>query len=224
MTGPERGKPDAPRRGNTWSVVALLCSLCVVCPPLTLLGPVLGVAALLAARRHPQRGGRRAAIWAIALGLAVSAGWAAGARWWHVHVRRPMIDGPRIALQAGLDGDISAFVSAFDVSESPEAIEEARAFLREVRRRYGTLRRMTQHDQAAPPARPTILRPVIPYQLTFEHQSVTASAEFVLLAQGRRGLVLKFAWICLEDPVQGDLSYPVSADMTGRPGALTDDK
>ena len=54
----------------------------------------------------------------------------------------------------------------------------------------------------------TLRRAVILYEFQFETGPVDAEAEFVLSREDGSGLVLKFAWVVIRDPVAGDVTYP----------------
>jgi hypothetical protein len=197
-----------------WAVMSLLCGIVVLCPVASLVAPILGVVGLLQIRRRADRRGRGLAVAGIVLGLAATGGWAAGAGWWHTHVRRPILSGPAEALRAGQEGDVGAFMAAFtpQVPATPRA--EAMAFLDEVSGRYGRLLGWAQApaDDGANAAAPVDTRGLrLSYLYQFEAGPVATEAEFVVRgAQGRR-LVLRFAWLALHDPERGDLVYPQSA-------------
>lgn len=204
---------------SLWALASLLCSLIVLCPIATLLGPLLGVRALVEIRRNPLRTGRGMAIIGIVVGLAATVGWGVAARWWHVHARTPMLEGPTAPLRAGLAGRVAEFQAAFHGDGAVAA--DAPAFLEEVRGRYGVLRGSAQRrvapGQAAADAGWAGGRVRIPYTLQFEGAAVEADAEFVLFDDAG-GLVLGFGWVALRDDELGDLVYPASAAaVAGRP-------
>lgn len=205
---------DGARRTSVWAILSLLAGACILCPAASLLGPVLGVAALLDIRRNPRRSGSRLAIAGIVLGLLATAGWAAAATWWHVHARVPMLEGPARELRMGLAGDVEAFRAGFT---GPDAgPDEASEFLDEARGRYGRFIRSAQRAPSSPgdPAGTgpnwASGRVRIPYSFLFEAGPLDAEAEFVVTAGGPRPL-LKFAWLALRDDERGDLVYPAEA-------------
>ena len=123
----------APTRTSLWAIASLACGL-LPCPPLCLIAPVLGIVGLLQIRARPAITGRRLAVAGIILGLFASGVWSGASLWWHLHVRRPLIEGPREALVAGFAGDVEAFRGAFHESATTK---EASAFLVELSQRYG---------------------------------------------------------------------------------------
>ncbi len=224
------GAPPPRRPTSLWAVGSLLCGLGLFCPPVLLVAPLLGLRALVEIRARPELGGRgRRLAWAgIILGVIGTAAWAGAAAWWQVNVRRPILEGPSAALSAGFDGDIPAFRAAFDQSggSGTGGDLEAAAFIANLRQRYG---RFIQASQApAPPADgppPPVetgtkapgaaaatdrSRLRIGYRIVFEKQEVDAEAEFILVAKGAPGLVLRFGWIVVHDRERGDLAYPSS--------------
>lgn len=207
---------------SLWALGSLACSVCALCPIASLLGPLLGVWALVDLRRNPARKGRWMAVAAIVIGAASTAGWGAAARWWHVNVRMPMIRGPIDELGAGLSGDVAAFQAGFHGAGATADVAEARAFLAAVQGRYGRLLGSRQRDDGAAAGgnRVAAGQVEIPYTFQFENGPVDAQAQFILLADDAPGLVLRFGWLVLYDAELGDLVYPASAAV---PAALGPD-
>ncbi len=216
----ERRPPAPPsgvirRRGagtSGWALAAALCSSVFFCPLLTLIGPILGVRALFHINALPGRRGRGLALAGIIVGSLASLWWLVVALWWNANARRPMIEGPRVAMQAGQAGDLPAFKSAFTGAGASASDEEARAFLDELTRRYGPLRLSIQgsaEDRQGPAM--TDGRVSIPYELIFSGGStVQARAEFIVTEPGSLRPTLKFGSIHVIDPQEGDLAYPAA--------------
>jgi hypothetical protein len=216
-----RAEAVSPRRERSlWAIASLVCSL-ALCPPLCVIGPLLGVVALIETARRPHRRGRPLAWTGIAVGLTVTAVWGGAAAWWNANVRRPMIAGPAPALTRGLAGDVAGFRAAFVDGTGSEA--EARAFLDEVTRRWGLLLDVQQDPTRAEAIAFTDLDPdsqLIPYAFRFERALVGGDARFKLREPGRSGLVLRWSWIRLLDTERGDLAYPVAVpEGSGSTGA-----
>lgn len=200
-------KAPPARPWSLWSIAALITSAFLV-PPLCLLGPVLGFIGIADTARRGRRG-LPVAVAGIVIGLTATGGWLALGRFWHVHVRTPMIDGPIEPLRAGLGGDVAAFRAAF-ARDPGEA--EAGAFLARVRDRYGAVRSMepwTPED--APRVSPgdiDVSAPVITYRVRFDRAEVTAEARFLTWSDGGLPMILRWGRLWLRDAALGDLSYP----------------
>ena len=218
MPEPSRTNAEQPptpvARTSNWAVASLLCSL-ACCPVATLLGPLLGLRALVQIRANPTTvRGRGIAIAGIVIGLAISLVWIAAAIWWQFNARLPMLNGPRDALQAGLAGDVARFKAAFVGDDPAGPADEAIAFLNQLSTRYGRLLDSTLSQ--SPITKPTLSGPAelrITYTLTFDQSQVEAEAAFVTFAPSAAipKPVFKWAWIRVIDPLRGDLVYPVAA-------------
>ncbi|MDY7108216.1 MAG: DUF4190 domain-containing protein [Planctomycetota bacterium] len=205
------GGPTRRRRTSPWAVASLLCSL-ALCPPLCVIGPVLGVAGLVRIRRSPTLGGGRMALIGIALGSVLTIVWTAGGLWLHQRNFRPLRYGPVTALEKGFAGDISGFKAEFtgEAAKRPDA--EAAAFIDTLRRRYGAFRASRQ-DRAAidPESAIDPARPRIPYVFEFDRGFVEAEAVFVRFDEATGRPVFRFDSIVIRDAEGGDFAYPVAA-------------
>jgi hypothetical protein len=200
----------APTRTSLWAIASLVCGV-LPCPPLCAIAIVLGVVGLVQIRVRPAITGTRLALAGIALGLLASAAWSAGFVWWHVEIRRPLIEGPRDALAAGFAGDVDGFRAAFRDPASPG---EAAAFLAELGRRYGSFLDMAQDGTPSPDGARAVIdrdRPVVRYRLRFARGNVPGEAQFVRADGAAWPMVLRWGWLHIHDAVRGDLAYPLAA-------------
>ena len=206
--------PTGPRGElSLWALASLLCSVSMICPPAAVLGPLLGVRALVEIKSNPNRRGRRLALAGIVIGVLATGGWGVAAWWWNVNARRPMVEGPKVELEAGFRGDLTALKRGFHGDGATAADAEAAAFIAALRERYGRFLGTAQNRGDAAGGSPIDRsRPRIPYLLQFETGPVEAEAEFIITAAGARRLVLKFGWIVVRDDERGDLVYPKSAE------------
>ena len=201
-----------PPRTSGWAISALLCSLAVFCPPLTILSPLLAVRALYHIKTAPRRKGRGLAIMALVLGGLTTLGWGWGAWWWNGNIRMPMIRGPLEALRAGTTGDLAGFKSGFFGDGAISSDEEAGRFLSELESRYGRLLSMAQwKGQGAAPAGYQMRGYRITYLMSFETGPINAEGSFVITSADHPGFIGRFVWLALFDEEQGDLVYPASA-------------
>src|SRR5687768_10856974 len=93
ITSVNAGGQSAPRT-SSWAVASFLCSIAVCCPPMTLVGPLLGARALVEMKAHPHVRGRGTALAGIVIGVVALLGWCVLAILWHIQARRPMVNGP----------------------------------------------------------------------------------------------------------------------------------
>ncbi len=197
------------RQTSLWALASLLCAISFICPIAPILGLIFAAVGMIDLRRHPQRRGKRLAVAGAIVSVLALCGWGVAARWWDVHARRPMLYGPVEAIAAGQRGDIAAFGDAFLVGPDGVSGQEAVTFLDSVNERYGRLAGSSQRGDAGAPVS-TLRRARIPYTFLFETGPVEVEAEFVVAADGG-GLVLRFAWVVIHDPVMGDVAYPAAA-------------
>ncbi len=194
---------------SLWALAALLCAIVSLCPIAPVLGLVLGTVAMFDVRR-PNRSGKRLAVTALVVSVFALGGWAWIGVLWNTHVRQPLLYGPAEAIAAGQRGDIAAFRDAFlpDAPGAPGAeMSDAIEFITTVSDRYGRLVGSSQHADADKPAT-TLRRAAISYEFLFETGPVDVEAEFVLSRDDGSGLVLRFAWVVVRDPIAGDVRYP----------------
>ncbi len=205
---PAPGAPAAPRTSR-WSIAAILCSSAIFCPPLALVGPLLGVYALIDIRRRPHLKGRRLAVAGMVIGLLVTAGWIRGAWWWDRNARAPMLTGPRTAFAAGFAGDLKGFKAEFIGDAATARDAEVATFIVKLRRRYGEFIDCASDEEGQVDGSALDQAGVsIPYTLRFERAEVEARAVFHVWAEDEPGLVLKFSSVVVLDPEEGDLAYP----------------
>jgi hypothetical protein len=95
---------DAPvyARTSGWAIAGLFFSAALCCPLMTLIGPLLGLRALIQIRADPQRiAGVGLARAAIVLGLLATVAQAGSLWWWQNHARSRMLQGPATEIRAG---------------------------------------------------------------------------------------------------------------------------
>jgi len=207
--------PAAPRGGvSAWCVVSLVTSL-GLCPIVTVLSIPLGLLGLRDARVNGRRG--RTVAWiGIILGLLVTPLTTWFMFWWNAEIRIPLIEGPRVAIQAGMDGDIPGFQDGFIKGDEAETGEDAARFLSTLRTRWGDLVGSHQDDSRQAVYSDNGWSVRVPYIFEFPGQSVPGEAEFVVVAETGTGseLVARFAWVQIggDDPV----AWPPSAASVER--------
>ena len=99
------GVPDLDaQKTSRLAVGSLVCSLILCCPITTIVGPLLGVGALLQIGGNPALKGRRIALAAIALGIAFTLWQGVGLRRLYDTFWGPVLKGPAAELTDGFDG------------------------------------------------------------------------------------------------------------------------
>ncbi len=192
------------------AISSLVCSLICCLPVTTILGVVLGIAAMVSISSHPEKKGKGLAIAGILLGVVFTIGhavvypkaWAMMKEWYAV-----IETGPRDALAAGFTGDIAGFKAAFHGAGATASDAEAKAFIDELRSRYGEFngsRRLQQQTGQ------TFGSPVVPfaYAVEFSQEEVNAETEIVFSDPKTGGFIMKIGHITIFDEERGDLTYP----------------
>ncbi len=97
---------------SRWAVASFLLGL-GICAPLSVAAIFCGIRSLMDMRHRPQLRGRPLAILGMIFGFIGIVATVLLGVWWNETVRRPMIDGPVAAIQAGQLGQIAEFKSWF---------------------------------------------------------------------------------------------------------------
>jgi hypothetical protein len=204
--------PMEPAKRSGLAVTALVLSLIgiiPVCGAITApIGVILGLIGLVTI--SPPRKGKGMCVAAILLGVIFTAlqVWAG-----IMIVRKfaiPVIEGPRTALAQGFAGNISDFKAEFTGAGATASDAEARAFIEQLRARYGEFQSSAM-DQSGPQPQPGSNQPeqTMKYILNFSNrQGVDAEATLVFADQKTGALVWKWSEIKVIDSTQGDLTYP----------------
>lgn len=218
----QAGRRDG-RQTSPWAILSMLAATFFLCPLSTAAAPLLGLKAISEMRVNPAVKGRRLAYAGITIGLVLTGLWIIVAVWWNANARKPMMNGPIVALQAGFNGDVRGFMDGFCCEASVASEQDAAAFLSALSRRYGRLRGIRQSTDVPPPEQPTGpgLRKRIPYLLEFERKTVPAVAEFVVFTSHIFEPELKFSSIEVFDDEQGALMYPPSLQSPDAGGPST---
>lgn len=204
-----------PQGTSGLAMASLACSLFVCCPLVTILGPILGVAAVATIGSPPRKKGKGLAIAGIILGLLTTIG--SGAAYW-VGYRWTMdnvafvLEGPDPALRAGFAGDADGFRSHFHGPGARASDEEIRAFLDELEERYGTYVRSEFDVESGASPSPTSQQGqiVFPYRLEFVDEAVSAEVELIWDESMGRSITA-LGHIHVYDPDLGDLRFPAAA-------------
>jgi hypothetical protein len=198
------------------AITALVLSLTAIVPCLGLLtgplGALLGLVSAVTIPSNPARKGTGLAVTAIVIGVVLAAGQGYGTYWFAGKARQvwaKMMGGPAEALSAGFAGDAAAFRDEFHARGGPLSVEDAQAFIDELRTRYGDFVavNMPMQNQSYQPA-PGQTQMVLPYVVEFTNATMNAEVELVLVDEKTGEFLMKWGYITILDPERGDLRYP----------------
>lgn len=205
-------QPPAATKTSGLAITSLIFSLIVCCPVTTIIGPLLGLGALFQIGRNPALKGRGLAFAAIIMGVAFSIAQGIGMYQGYQAFVVPVVEGPRVALEAGFANDPTGFRAEFYGASTAGSDAEVQVFVDELRRRYGGFVSLRLDETNGPqPAFGQTSVP-FPYEITFENASVAAEAELVIADKATGAFVMKWGSITIFDPDLGDLTYPLSGD------------
>jgi hypothetical protein len=202
------------------AITSLVLSLTAIIPCLGLitgpLGVLLGLVSAVTIPSNPARKGTGLAVAAIIIGLVLSAGQGYGTYWFVGKARQvvsKIMAGPADALRAGFAGDVAAFRDDFYSPGAQPSVEEAQAFIDELRSRYGDFVSVSlpSQNQSYQPT-PGETQIVMPYIVEFTNATMNAEVELVIVDETTRQFVMKWGYIKILDPERGDLRYPPAAE------------
>ncbi len=197
------------------AVGSLVSSLICCLPVTTILGVLLGIAAVFSINANPARKGKGLAVTGIVLGILFTAiQIPLGTKAYHFIVDYTAFvqSGPAAALEAGFNGDAAAFRSHFFGAGATASDAEATRFTDEMRSRYGGFISASfdpQNNQQQPGFGQTTVKMV--YVIEFEQQSMGADVWLVFVDEAT-GAYRKLDSITIFDAEGGDLTYPPPPD------------
>lgn len=202
---------DEPHNTSGLAIASLVCSLIICCPLITLLGPILGVAAIAKIGTPPRQRGKGMAIAGIIIGTLFTIIGAIGVFYggkWVADYSRFLTDGPQEAMQAAAAGDLDGFRAQFHGPGAAASDEQVQAFLDELEDRYGSFvsARFDEGAGQTPPFGATVFS--LPYILEFSDETVTAEVELHLMDEATRQQIQKLGYILIDDPEHEDLRFP----------------
>lgn len=210
-------------RTSGMAIASLVLSLVGIIPCLGLItapiGALLGL--IGAVTIAPPKKGKGLALTGLVLGIVIFAA--------HAYAGKKVYDffygffevverGPRTALTEGFAGNYGAFKADFYGAGATASDEEVKAFIDELRSRYGEFQASNLPKNSSQPMQPAPGQASIPfpYQLTFSNATVDAEAEIVFADPNAQqaGFINKLGYILVKDPDKGDLRYPPLAPAT----------
>ncbi len=210
MTGFEpafNAQPVTATKTSGLAVTSLIFSLILCCPLTTILGPLLGLGAMVRIGRNPALKGRGLALTAIILGIGftVFQGFCVRFAWDHFY--RVMFTGPGNALVAGFAGDVSGFQADFTGPAANATDEEVAAFVDELRNRYGEFQKSWISPNTAFPA-VGATETTMSYVLTFANGTVDCDAIVVFKEKVGGPPDFLLGSLVVLDSDLGDLPFP----------------
>ena len=191
------------------ATAALICSLIICCPIPTVVGPILGIIALVTLR---GRSGKGFAWTAIVVGLISTILWVSAAIVFVGMAKRFIEQVGEVTtttIQAGYDGDFVAFRK--DLARSSVALtdEEIASFIEELQSRYGkfdsAVMNLEDQDQSL---KPSGNEAPIPVRFIFETTDVSADILMEFVPSGSFDIDIKIGCIRLYDSKNGALIFP----------------
>ena len=196
------------------ATTAMVCSFIVCCPITTIVGPILGLIALISLKGKPHISGKGFAWTAIIVGLISTILWVVIG----FFVGRMAIQFIQQAgevttttIQAGFDKDYTTLRAGLAQSSSDVSDEEIGQFVNELESRYGTfdsaIMNLEEQDQIQA-LEPTANEVPLPMQLIFETTTISADVLMQVIPGSSFELELKLGCIRITDEKHGDLVFP----------------
>lgn len=197
------------------AIGSLVCSLIMCCPLTTIIGPLLGLAAIITIGSNPARKGKGIAMAGIIIGIIATAGWGGATVWGRNNFYLPEQEGPVAVMTAGFADDKQGFRMGLMGEAANGTDEEIQEFIDALRGRYGDFI-ICVIDKVEfttnPPTFEELIKPVKTYPYIFQFENATLKARVELSAQdpqtGQFLWGIKFGTILILDENLGDIIYP----------------
>ena len=215
QSSPPREQPASgiPSRISSLAVVAMVLA-CLPCPPVSLLGAVLGLMAL--SRIKQSKGsmtGIRLARLSIVVGVALSLVSVILLSMFQSYVERGQEEGISEAVHTfvveSMNDNASGALAQWDLQGHPISVEQVEVFGRDVEERFGSFKSL-RVGKVNPAADMSLLKAGLDAWLIFEFESGTrnGSGRFLLVPRvGTFSLGIRMQSLRIEDP-DGMLSIP----------------
>ena len=198
---------QVPTSTSGLAIASLVCSLILCCPATTVIGAILGFAAIFTTGQNRKRG-RGLAISGLLIGLVSTALWIIPMVWIGGLMTK-IYTVPKEVIVQSAAGDYAAAGSQFMNGHAPSD-EEFKQFSDEVQKRYGAIVSMQpQQDQQ----NQTGDSFQMPYVFTFENGKTSGYAVFGIQDQLSEPFVLLS--ITLEDADSGNLTLEAGKGGSG---------
>lgn len=202
--------PPQPKMSGL-AVASLVCSLFICCPIVTLIGPLLGLSAIISISANPaERRGKGLAIAGIIIGILTTALWAAG-----IYFGAQLMRGAGefvtqevpAAFDAGYDDKFLEFRAVLSARASRSATDdEIRQFLADLESRYGPYVGMRlPSDMSSYQGSDDGL--LMPMEFEFEGGRIV-DAELLLILEELDAGGWRLDSLTIPDPTLGPITFP----------------
>lgn len=204
-----------PRKTSGLAITSLVLSIIGLIPCIGIctapFGILLGLIA--AVTTGGAKKGRGLAIAAILIGVIGCAVQFVGWQWFKNTFIVPVMEGPKVAMTAGFNGDLQAFRDATTSPATDASDEEITLFFETLRARYGEFQSVRFDEQAQQGQQPQYGQPVVtfPYVFEFSNATVKGETEIIFADQTTGKWIIKPSMITITDPDLGDLVFPPGA-------------
>jgi len=198
------------------ATAALICSLIICCPITTIIGPILGLIALIQLKGKPHISGKGFALSGIVIGVVSSIIWIV------ISVRvvgmgMELLEKAQTlsteAIQVGYEGDYQTFRTKFSKNVPSMSDEEIKTFIDTLQTRYGNfdsslLEMDAQYQQTV---ETSSLEIYLPVQFIFETEDASGYVMFDILPITMIEYDISISYIEINDSKHGALVFPAGA-------------
>ncbi len=194
------------------AITALVFSLIICCPITTIIGPILGVIALIRMRGKQHISGKGFAWSAIVVGIIATVLWAIASIFIAKFATEFVEQTKRVStetIQAGYDGDYDTFRSHLARSSSKVTDVEIKTFIELLNERFGTfdtaflnMEEQNQEIQSTNQEAP------IPIRFIFETKDTTGYIVFEFVPSKNFDYEMQIGCIKIRDSENGDIIFP----------------
>lgn len=207
-------EPVAKQRSRL-AVTSLVCSLIICCPITTILGPLLGVIALIKMKSKPHLSGKGFAWSGIVVGVIVTILWVFASLFF-VKIATGFIEQTRRVstetIQAGYDGDYETFREHLTRSAAQVSDAEIKTFIELLENRFGkfdsAFLNMQEQNQEI---QQTSREAPIPIRFIFETKDTTGYIVFEFIPGTDFDYEMQIGCIKIRDAKNGDIIFPTDS-------------
>ena len=200
-------------RTSKLATASLLCSLVLCCPALTIIAPLLGLAAIITIGNNPMLRGKGFAMAGIIIGMLVTLAWGYGgykAAQVAMSVMTAAQNEPPRFMQDLTDGDYAAAKARLfgRLDQTPD--DDLELFITTLQDRYGTYQQMTYDLNLNPPDSTPDGALMFRVQVRFANETRDATIVWAVTDPQAGGLSLPggILRIVVHDSDEGNVTFP----------------